>query len=160
MTKYRLLTDGELNELEKEFVQFLIVNGIDAQQWTAMKANDISTANKLIATFGDFVFESILHKANFIEIRKQNIIRLFKCEQENMVEVGLTIDDGCEGDFTDAQWVAQAMVNVPLHVKHYERKMPYKNTRALDMFALTQQGGVITDGALFDAIAGVAKQSK
>ena len=78
MTNYRPLTDLELKELEKEFVQFLIVNGIDAQQWAAMKANDISTANKLIATFGDFVFESILLKANFIAIRKQNIIRLFR----------------------------------------------------------------------------------
>ena len=158
MSIYRPLTDLELKELEKEFVQFLIVNGIDAQEWTTMKANDISTANKLIATFGDFVFESILLKANFIEIRKQNIIRLFKCDQENMLEVGLTIDDGCEGDFTDASWVAQAIKNVPVHVKHYERQIAYKNTRAQDMFALTELGGVITDGELFKVIVGAGKQ--
>ena len=159
MSIYRPLTDLELKELEREFVQFLIVNGIDAKQWTAMKANDISTANQLIDTFGDFVFESILLKANFIEIRKRNIIRLFKCGNENMFEVGLTIDDDCEGDFTDANWLAQAIKNVPVHVKHYERKIAYKNTRAQDMFALTQLGGVITDGALFEVIVGVAKQA-
>lgn len=37
--KYRRLTAEELSGLEKEFVHYLIINGIDAQEWEKLKAS-------------------------------------------------------------------------------------------------------------------------
>ena len=37
MPKYRLLTQDELNELEHEFINYLVLNGITAEDWEDIK---------------------------------------------------------------------------------------------------------------------------
>ena len=46
--KYERLSKNELEELEKEFVDFLVVNGITAQDWVAIKENEPLNADEII----------------------------------------------------------------------------------------------------------------
>ena len=40
MAKYRLLSSDELKALEKEFVEYLVVNGITADEWERLKKEE------------------------------------------------------------------------------------------------------------------------
>ena len=48
MPKYRLLTLEELQELEKEFVEYLVLNGITADDWEKIKKENPSSARHII----------------------------------------------------------------------------------------------------------------
>ena len=43
--------------LKEDFVDFLVVNGIDAEEWTKLKSNNPDKAQHIIAQFSDVVFE-------------------------------------------------------------------------------------------------------
>jgi len=153
MAKYRILSLEELKELEKEFINFLILNGIDAKQWEGIKAFDVSMADELIVTFSDFVFESIFKKATYIEQRSSKSLRIFKFNKQDMLEVGLSIPLESDGDFTKENWVKSALENPPSYLKTYSRAREYTEGREKEMFALTSNGAVITDERLFDVLA-------
>lgn len=48
MAKYRLLTHEELIELEKEFIDFLILNSIVASDWMKIKNEEPEKATRFI----------------------------------------------------------------------------------------------------------------
>ena len=48
MTKYRRLTLEELEELQKEFVDFLVINGITAEDWVKLKDNEVDKSELII----------------------------------------------------------------------------------------------------------------
>ena len=51
--KYRELTTLELKELEKEFIDYLIVNGITADDWVKIKEEQQEKAEDIITLFSD-----------------------------------------------------------------------------------------------------------
>ena len=65
--KYKRLSIEQLKELEKEFVDFLVVNGILAEDWLKLKETDPDKAEQMVDLFSDVVFEGILRKTDFIE---------------------------------------------------------------------------------------------
>lgn len=77
MAKYRLLTIEELKELENEFVEFLVLVGITADDWVKIKCEKPDKADSMITLFSDVVFEKIMRKTQFPERRRSNDIRTF-----------------------------------------------------------------------------------
>ena len=77
MVKYRRLSIEELEELEKEFIQFLAVNGIDAAKWQDLKQNQIEEANEFIDSFSDLVFGKSLEGVQYIEHRTASDYKIF-----------------------------------------------------------------------------------
>jgi hypothetical protein len=51
MSKYRTLKRDELKILEKDFVQFLVTNGIMANDWELLKIEEPEKAEGLIEMF-------------------------------------------------------------------------------------------------------------
>ena len=49
--KYRRLTLEELKPLENEFIDFLVVNGVIADDWEQLLANDVEKSNQIIDAF-------------------------------------------------------------------------------------------------------------
>ena len=66
MPKYRLLSTEELLDFEKEFIDYLIVNGIDAREWESMQSSNKEDYNRIIELFSDVVFEKILRQTRFL----------------------------------------------------------------------------------------------
>ena len=58
--KFRRLTNEELQELEKEFVQFLVSNTVTADDWEKIKEDNPERAEGLIEIFSDIVFEKVI----------------------------------------------------------------------------------------------------
>ena len=93
MSKYRALNIEELESLEKEFVDFLVLNGIMHDDWTKMKDEDPAAAQKMTELFSDVVWESILRKAKYLDFRSAHSIKCFQCLEDKIVLVGIDSTD-------------------------------------------------------------------
>ena len=49
VTKYRRLTIEELQNLEKEFISFLVVNGIPSEDWEQIKKDEAKSQGLILS---------------------------------------------------------------------------------------------------------------
>ncbi|MFY0605438.1 MAG: hypothetical protein JXR10_01915 [Cyclobacteriaceae bacterium] len=150
--KYRELSTDELNALEKEFVDYLIVNGITADNWVRIKEEELEKAEDIITLFSDVVMEGVLRKIQYLEFRSSRDIKTFQCLTDKIVLVGMTTTNE-RIDFTNESFFASASVNPPEGVKVYTTEKSYKIKREEELFKMIQAGCEISDGKLFKTIS-------
>lgn len=151
MAKYRLLTKEELNELEKEFIEFLVINGITADKWEKLKQEEKEKAEEIIEQFSDVILESVLRKTQYLEHRSPQEIRVFQCLSNKFVLMGLTIDD-TSINLTTPEGITKVKQQIP-GTSVYTSEKPYDKTREDEIFELIQRGSMISDGKMFKSIA-------
>jgi hypothetical protein len=141
--KYRKLSKEELNEFEEEFINFLVINGITADEWINIKANQKEKAEGIIDKFSDVIFESILRKTNYLEFIAPKSIKCFQCLKDNIVLIGIDASSESKIDFTK-------QINTDFDgLEVYTSTKKYKKQRELEMFDLINAGAQISDGELF-----------
>lgn len=148
MPKYRLLTQKELETLKQDFINYLIVNGIDADEWTRMQSVESKKAVGVTELFSDVVFEKILRKAQYLRHQTADSLYCFHYQEKQAIMVGLksktgtlTLDD-----------------NIPTLLKDgtYELitgEKSYEQQRELELFEMTKKGAEISDGAWYKELA-------
>lgn len=144
MAKYRILTADELKNFEKEFIDYLVVNGIVADDWVKLKEEDKEKAEKIIDLFSDVIFEGVLRKVKFLEIRTKSYVQAVQCLEDKMIMVALSTKDA-EADLTQIDWENPGNTNFDLH----KGDKSYSDTREAELFAMTEKGYQISDGRLF-----------
>ena len=152
MAKYRSLTLEELSSLEKEFIDFLVLNGITADDWVQLKATETENAALIIDQFSDVVFEGILRKAKYLEKRTKQEFATYHCLDNSIVKVAMVIENDDVADFTDPKFIEKATKTPPKNVKVYTGEKKYKTDRESEIFALLNNGCVITDGKMFKVL--------
>ena len=150
--KYRELTTLELKELEKEFIDYLIVNGITADDWVKIKEEQQEKAEDIITLFSDVILEGVLRKVRFLEYRSKSDIKAFQCLGEKMILMGMSTEDEAI-DFTDDSVFQNADLNNGKGVKVYTSEKAYSLTREEELFQMIQSGCHISDGQSFKAIS-------
>ncbi len=158
MPKYRHLTKDELESLEKEFVEYLVVNGITADEWESMKSDRTEDAERIIALFSDVVFEGIMRKTKYIEYRSKQELKAFQCLADQIVMMALEGDE--LSDFTDDSFVKKSMTSPPEGIKIFSARKAYNKQRELELFEMLQQGCQISDGNVFKALSLVYAEIK
>ena len=156
--KYRRLTLEELKPLENEFIDFLVVNGVIADDWDQLLANDVEKSNKIIDAFSEVVFEGIMRKTQFLEYRSVGELITFSCTEDLIYMAGIRLDPhGADKiDFNDEYAVKQLLAQPVGGVKVYMDEKKYNKNREKEIFDMVEQGCLISDGKLFKAIASVA----
>ena len=144
--KYRRLSIEELNIFEKEFIDFLVVNGIDADSWEVMKTEEVDKADGIVDAFSDMIMETVLRKTQYLAFHGTNNVRAFHCLQDQMVMVSVV---GKE-DFGDQSW-NELLTSGKLECFHSSK--PYEVGREEDMFQLIESGCEISDGELFKQLS-------
>lgn len=152
MIKYRLLSQEELAELEQEFIEFLILNGIAADDWKAMKEQHPDDSMRMIELFSDVVFDSIMRKTQFLELRDKRELKTLQCLEDKFVLVGLNASKTHEADFTDSQYVESALSTPPSNLEVYTVEIKYEKPRGEEVFQLMERGYEISDGKLFKTL--------
>ncbi|WP_235295726.1 DUF6495 family protein [Portibacter marinus] len=147
MAKYRLLTDEELKGLEKEFIDYLVINGITATDWVKMKIDQPDEAQKIVNLFSDVVFEKILRNVTHLEVHEKNAIRSFHCGEQEIHLITMELDDPL-ADFRDAAYIAQAMRSPPEDLLIYKTKKPYQDIRETEIFNMIEKGCLVSNGNL------------
>ena len=141
--KYARLDQAELAKLEKEFIDFLVLNGITADEWEKIK-NDEVKAEGLVEAFSDVVWEGILQKARFLIRPSARSLYAFSFGAE---EASLFIGEKASGTQRIEDWLSSEDV-----VIHHQTN-PLKVDRQKEMFDLIQQGCVISDGRYYNRLA-------
>lgn len=142
--KYRRLSSDELVELEKEFVDFLVVNGVTADDWVALKEESIEKADSIIDSFSDVVFEGILRKVEYLDFITPKSVKSFQCLKDQIVLVGIDAEQTSTVDFTKKDWQSN-LENTQI----YNSSKKYKESRELELFNMIQNGASISKGELF-----------
>lgn len=148
MPKYRLLTKEELAELEKEFVEFLVLNGITAEDWIKVKTTDSVKAERFVELFSDVVMEGVLRKIKFLELRGEKFLHIYQCLPNQLVLVAMECEDE-EVNFLNPDFIQSAMLTPPASVAVYTNSRAYKETREQELFALIREGAFVTNDVLF-----------
>lgn len=146
MLKYKALNLEELESLEKEFVDFLVLNGIMHDDWIKMKDEDPSAAQKMTELFSDVVWESILRKAKHLDFRSPHSIKCFQCLDQKIILVGM---DSQNTDMSTNQFALMHSKDYPDDIEIYTTEKAYAKTRELEIFDMLNWGCEISDGSLF-----------
>ena len=159
MAKYRLLTEEELKHLEKEFVDFLILNGIDADDWVKMKNQNLENAAQIISAFSDAIMEGVLRKTEFLEKIDKNRIASIHFQEKQMVMAAMEAPIGSIADFNDPAFIKRATLDPPSYLKAYITTEPFKDSRELELFQFTENGWLVSDGKLYKTLCIAAAPS-
>jgi len=148
MSKYRPLTIAELQSLEHEFIEFLVINGITANDWVAIKKNDPERASQMTIIFSDVVFEEILRKNQYLIFVAASQVHCFQFLKESVQLIGL---ESKNADFDLSQLILDPITLENCQIYFTEKS--YQHSRELEMFQLVSKGGEMSDGALFKKLA-------
>lgn len=142
MAKYRLLSAEELKELEPDFIKYLVVNGITADDWKKLKVETPEKANNIVDLFSDVVFEKILRSAKFIKQKTAFALKCVKCNSEEMILFALNSEK--ENDFENATM--------------FKGVKKYNENRELAIFKMLQNGFEITKGEEFEKLKVISEK--
>ncbi|MDA9263276.1 DUF6495 family protein [Saprospiraceae bacterium] len=146
MAKYKPLNIEELQSLEKEFVEFLVINGMMQDDWIKMKDEDPIGAQKMTELFSDVVWESILRNTKYIDFRSAHSIKCFQCLDDKIILVGL---DSSETDMSTSVFAALQTQDFPDDVAAFTTEKKYNKVRELEIFEMLDWGCEISEGQLF-----------
>lgn len=152
MPTYRRLRPDELQELEQEFIAFLSANTVTADDWEALKASEPEKAEELIDLFSDVVLGGALQKTEFLELRSKNQLMAFHCLPDKILLAGMQSDDPAY-DFTNEEFIQAGLENPPKGLKVFSSEKPYDKPREQELFEMTEQGCMVSDGTVFKALS-------
>jgi len=146
--KYRRLTQDELEALTDEFINFLIVHGIDSTEWIRIKGDEPVKAIQMIDLFSDFIFDGIVRKVKYIDYFDESGAKLFKCEDEIIHLIAIESEKPVK---TVEDWQNQLQKN-PESCSFVRSSKAYKPDRGLEIFRMISAGGIITQGEWYEKL--------
>ncbi len=145
--KYRQLSSEELQLLEKDFIDFLVVNGITADDWIGIKKEDTDKAHKLLMLFSDVVFEKMMRKTEYLVKRMGNVLMCFHYGEK---EATLLLVENLSVDVKlselDPKDIDQTILTISKQSKAYNKQ------REIELFQMIERGAEISDGKLFSKL--------
>jgi len=150
MPIYRALTLKELKHFEQEFKEFLAVNGIDSELWQKIKAEDSKKVNKLIESFSDVIYNSVLLKMEYIEFTTEHDIKYFYYGKEKAELIGLQSN---EIKFSNLQEVIKAIEEKKGSIRSYKTSKTYHKKREEELFDMIKNGCQPSDGKMFKLLS-------
>lgn len=151
MAKYRALTAEELEALEQEFIQYLVANGITADDWQRLKIDDKEAADRIVDLFSDVIMEGVLRKTAYVEYHSKQKVIAFYFEEADVTMVAMS-SDHVDADFTDQQYIAYAAATPPSDLRIQRQTKAFVKTRSEEIWDLIAQGCTVSDGTLYRAL--------
>ncbi|MBT0608177.1 DUF6495 family protein [Aequorivita echinoideorum] len=148
--KYARLTKEQFEELHQEFINFLATQSITAKEWDEIKKGKPEVAEKELDIFSDLIWEGVLNQVKYLEHFSPKQLFLFHISEFDMQLVAIKVEEE-NVDITTKygyKWLQQNIQNDS--VSMYTSAKAISDDRNKDIFALIQQGAVITKGELFD----------
>ena len=147
MAKYRNLTFEELDLFKKEFVDYLVVNGIAADDWSTIKTDSPKKAAQIIDLFSDVVFEQILRNVSVLEKHDPAVLQHITCTENEMLLIAIKRKE------TNLDLTATALSQIELdQVEIIKGSKPYQGNREAELFEMISSGYIPTKGEAWKAI--------
>jgi len=147
--KYTRLTKEQLEEMHQEFINFLATQSITAKEWDEIKTNKPEVAEEELDLFSDLVWEGVLDKVEFLEHFSPQQIYLFNITEVEIDLIAIKLENEAI-DLTSREgynWLRKNILDDAVNLFTSSKVM--NEDRNKDIFALIQQGAVITKGELY-----------
>lgn len=156
--KYARLTKEQFEELHQEFINFLATQSITVEEWTALKANKPELAEQELDVFSDLIWEGVLNQVKYLEHISPKQLMLFHITEAFMELIAIKVDSDNVDISTDYgyKWLQQNLHDDVVNL--YTSTKAIKDDRNTDVFALIQQGSVITKGELYSYFSELLKE--
>jgi len=149
MAKYRSLTNDELESMEKEFVDFLVLNGITGEDWEKLKKDNPEDAEGICEAFSDVVFTKILKQCRYIENHSpQHLVAIF-CDESEMHLQGLEAPSDSPIDFTNPDDFERLKINPPAGIQRLKSQKKYSQEREMELWNMLNNGFFVSDQKLY-----------
>lgn len=148
--KYTRLTKQQLEEMHKEFINFLAIQSISAAEWDSMKINRPEVAEEEIDVFSDLVWEGVLTKVEYLENVSAQNMHLFLLTDKEMKLISVKVmNPNIDLSTTEGfEWFKKNWQSD--FVEYLTASKAYTADKNLDKFDLIKQGAVITKGDLYN----------
>ncbi len=150
--KYRLLSKEQFEELHKEFSTFLASQGIDKDAWQLAKDKTPQKVVSQLERFSDIVWEDVLKRTDYLEHYSKNSLNLFYCKPDHMERIVIRVEkegidlQGKEG----FDWFIDNSNDVSVH--YFKGEKEYVSSRNEEIFKLIEQGAILANSNLFNAV--------
>ncbi len=147
--KYTRLSKEQLEELHKEFINFLATQSITAEEWKTIKENKPEVAEEELDLFSDLVWEGVLNKVEYLEnVSSQHMHLFYMAEKEmKLLSVKVLNPDIDLTTTTGFGWFKKNWQSD--FVEYLTASKAYSKDKHADIFNLIQEGAVITKGELY-----------
>ncbi len=148
--KYTRLSKEQFEELQQEFINFLATQSISAKEWEEIKQQKPETAEEELDVFSDLIWEGVLEQVTYLEHFSPNQMYLFNISQEEIDLIAVTVGNKAIDITTREgyQWLQKNIMEDSVNL--FTSTKAISAERNQDIFALIQQGAVITKGELFE----------
>jgi len=148
--KYSRLSKEQFEELQQEFINFLATQSISAKEWEEIKQQKPGTAEEELDVFSDLIWEGVLEQVTYLEHFSPNQMYLFHISQEEIDLIAVTVENQAIDITTREgyQWLQKNIMEDSVNL--FTSTKTISAERNKDIFALIQQGAVITKGELFE----------
>jgi len=155
--KYTRLTKEQLEEMHKEFINFLATQSITADEWEKIKKEKPETAEAELDIFSDLIWEGVLNKVEFLEHFSPNQIFLFHITTATIELIAIKVENEAIDITTREgyQWLQTNLMDDTVNI--YTSTRAISDDRNKDIFALIKQGANITQGELYTYFHNVVK---
>ncbi len=150
--KYRMLTLEELEIFAEDFKQFLIVNGVHAEEWEEINKNDKQKAVQFVELFSDTVLQKVYEKIQFIEFRSEDSCMVFKLNKENIELISITRKENSDVSLETPEKIHNALVHHSDALTFFKTQKKYTKERELEVHEMIQQGCVHSDKAFWESL--------
>jgi len=141
--KYARLPTLELEKLEKDFIKFLIINGITGDDWEKMQ-DDPSRSESIIDAFSDVIWEGVLQQAQYLIRLESRLLYAFSFGKE---KAQLILAESRSDVLDLKDWKAISDLKITFQQKEYTK------TREMEVFEHIQQGCAIAEGDMYKYLA-------
>ena len=149
--KYTRLTKEQLEELHKEFINFLATQSITGEEWAEIKATKSAVAEQELDVFSDLIWEGVLEKAQYLQNTSPQQLFLFKLAESEMHLIVVKVTD-TSIDITTLEgfeWL-QGHLDTD-NVELFTASKAYSEDKNKDIFDLIRQGAEIVDDKLYQS---------
>ncbi|MBC9813848.1 hypothetical protein H9Y05_15335 [Crocinitomicaceae bacterium CZZ-1] len=157
--KFRCLTNEELTVLEDDLKAFLIVNGIDGDEWAKINQNEPEKAMKLVEIFSDSVLQIAYSNIHYVEYRSPKTCIVFHCGDTDTEIISLQLNETAPADLSTPESIHHALVNHAGEIQFIRQSKPNNKTREEEIHQLLDQGCVPSSKEFWVSLEAVTHQN-
>lgn len=150
--KYRILTNEELQILEKDFVAFLIVNGVEGEMWAKINQEEPDKAIELVELFSDTVLQKVYEKIFYLEKRSEDSCMVFHVGEKEMQLIVLSRKSESTIDLSTPELIHDALTNKLAELEVFSSKKAINKTHELEVHELITSGCVLSDKSFWSSL--------
>ncbi len=156
---YPSLAVADLKRHERQFIQFLALQGIEAPQWETLKKEDPEKVANIIADFSQGIWEHRLAELKYLIVVAKESFTCFRFEDSYAMAVGLKgnvdFETLIDADAEAAKrWLEQNANKLAI----FKSKKDVSADRNAMLFEYLKEGARIADNRWFDLLTGLVKK--